>query len=436
MPRTPVLPIARQLDNFQGDDVERRHFNYFRTEIAHQLGGFLEEDFWATTLLQLSYSEPFILQAIVAITAIFEQAMNRACGDCHVGFVPKKAWEYYQKALEGTRQRTLASGPDLVTILSCPLFLCMEFLQRRKIQSMELFLNGRALMRSYDAKIQPISGSTPTDESVSSMFERLTMMSRLFGHYSTVRPQPFRCVTAPSSFDCLRGARDALFRLLMLGHEFIKDLNKAHSWRLPAKILDEEESQRQNQLLVQLDKWHWNLNYLVTDLGDPAALGLTATLRMWYLVAMIWLSHPLEGCEMSFDNSYEWFQNVVHHAKEAMMVQPTSPRIQQFFTFEMGILAPLYYTAVKCRHFTLRNQALECMRKAPRQEGLWRRDELVYAASRAIQLETTPASGVNTLAAERVRILRVRIFQNSAADEIKVAFIYKNRTIEELRHVS
>lgn len=220
----------------------------------------------------------------------------------------------------------------------------------------------------------------------------------------------------------------------MLSHEFIKDLNEAHCWRLPAQALSEEESQQQKQLLFQLEKWNWNLNGLVTDHEGPA-VGLSATLRMWYLIAMIWLNNPLEGCEMSFDSGYEWFQTVVHHAKEVLMVQPEKPRFLQFFTFEMGILAPLYYTTVKCRHFILRNKALDFMRKAPRQEGLWRRDELVYAASRAIELETTPGSDITTLPAESHRILKVRIFQTSGADEIKAAFIYRNRAIEEVWNV-
>ncbi|KEF54902.1 uncharacterized protein A1O9_09345 [Exophiala aquamarina CBS 119918] len=434
--RASAIPIAQQLDNFQGDEVERRLFDFFRAEIAHQIGGFLEEDFWATTLLQLGHSERFVLQTIVAITAFFEQGMNHLGGDYFSYLVSSRTWEYYQRALEGARQRTQASGSDLVTILSCPLFLCMEFLQRRKIQSMVLFLNGRALMQMFDKQSQITSNSTITRRCVSSMFDRLTMMSRLFGHYSTTRPQPSININtrAPSTFDCLRGARDALFKLLMLAHEFIKNLNEAHCWRLPAQALSEEELQQRKQLLVQLEKWSWNLHGLVTDLGT-SAIGLSATLRMWYLTAVIWLNNPLEGCEMSFDSSYEWFQTVIHHAKEVLMAQPEKRRVLQFFTFEMGILAPLYYTAVKCRHFTLRNQALDCMRRAPRQEGLWRRDELVYVASRAIELETTPDPDITTLPSESQRILKVKIFQTSGVNEIKAAFTYMNNTIEEVWNV-
>jgi hypothetical protein len=44
---------------------------------------------------------------------------------------------------------------------------------------------------------------------------------------------------------------------------------------------------------------------------------------------------------------------------------------QPSFTFEMGVIPPLYFVAAKCRDPTIRRRALSLLKKAPRRESSW-----------------------------------------------------------------
>ena len=50
-------------------------------------------------------------------------------------------------------------------------------------------------------------------------------------------------------------------------------------------------------------------------------------------------------------------------------LRPGPPRPR--FSFQVGILPPLYIVGSKCREPTLRRQAIGLLRKCPVQEGLW-----------------------------------------------------------------
>lgn len=72
------------------------------------------------------------------------------------------------------------------------------------------------------------------------------------------------------------------------------------------------------------------------------------------------------------------------------------------------------------------------MREAPGQEGLFRRDEPVHVASTATALERMNYIDTTIFPTESERVLKVKSFQGSREAEIKGAFIYSDRTIEEV----
>jgi len=65
----------------------------------------------------------------------------------------------------------------------------------------------------------------------------------------------------------------------------------------------------------------------------------------------------------------------------------------QPLSFDIQILAPLYYTALKCRHPALRRRALEMLQLAPRREALWNAHHAYVTAKRVIELEERHLNG-------------------------------------------
>jgi len=421
----------RPLGTFHGSDDECRLFEYFRKRVAFQLGGFLDEDFWITTLLQASHSTSFIRHSAIAIAAYIGERNGhfRATTprqSCNV------ALKYYQNALCRASQRTESADPELVAILTCPLFLCMEFLQGKKLQAMSLFLHGHFLMEScqgWTRRHSALSEWATINESLRPMYNRLVMMAKLFGHnlpiYYANLPFPPSPNPTLSTFNSLKDARDLLFQHLVVTHEFVKSLNSTTARPISTH---KHYLQRQEELRIQLDIWYSDFHRMCGSLDDPDH-AVIATLSMWHAAAVIWLRNPLEGFEMSFDESLDCFQVIVEKADEALA---TKRQIHDAFTFEMGVLPPLYFTALKCRHFSLRKEALRLMGKGPRREGLWDREELLTVASQAFALETAAQSDITSLPSEPERLLRVRIFQQDAGHELKAAFIYRDGQVERV----
>lgn len=67
-------------------------------------------------------------------------------------------------------------------------------------------------------------------------------------------------------------------------------------------------------------------------------------------------------------------------------------QIQPFFCLDDGVLAPLYEVATLCRDPTIRRRAVNILRSAPRQEGLFNSHLLAMVAEKAIAIEEEAAA--------------------------------------------
>ena len=65
----------------------------------------------------------------------------------------------------------------------------------------------------------------------------------------------------------------------------------------------------------------------------------------------------------------------------------------QPLSFDIHILGPLYYAALKCRHPAIRRRALEMLQSAPRREGLWNAHHAYVTAKRVTELKEGHLNG-------------------------------------------
>ena len=78
------------------------------------------------------------------------------------------------------------------------------------------------------------------------------------------------------------------------------------------------------------------------------------------------------GEEMSFAEHIPGFEQILVLSEKLLnKFRFESP--PPFF-FDMGIISPLFFILLKCRFLQLRLKALELLRLAPEQEGIWFRD--------------------------------------------------------------
>ena len=107
---------------------------------------------------------------------------------------------------------------------------------------------------------------------------------------------------------------------------------------------------------------------------------------MYYLSTYIWIYTCLDEFETAFDSHMDKFTSVIT-LSESLLIKGTVGDALPHFTFEMGLIPPLYFTAINCRHPLLRRKAVALLRQGSRREGLWDAEPMARVAERVIELE-------------------------------------------------
>lgn len=412
----------------------RHLLDYYQHQISHQLGGFMDNDFWSVTIPQLGQSEPAVTFAVAAISATFrkfqstgasyhEVMRDTACSD-------GPSLEFYNIALAKTCERVAQHDGRLMATLTCMLFLCMEFLQSNKQQSKRLFDRLCQLLRLGSDREGSWAKQLDLIPNLRSMYQRIVLQSLLFAHpippyhYQDWKPQ---LCNLPTVFHSLSEARDALYQLLAVIHDFCK-LARTNSEPgrkdSTAPVTGPEE---QAYLLSTLGEWRktfrqWCANNDLRGAGISQSVSL---LRMYDHVTMAWLMNPWESSQSPFDNATEYFKLVVEEASSILAMAGSKSELSSTLHFEMGVMPPLYFTAIKCRCHELRHHALSLLRQAPRREGLWDREELVAIAERVIAVETAAVSSPGIPIPDADRVCDVFIEQQDKGNACGAIFSFR-----------
>jgi hypothetical protein len=92
----------------------------------------------------------------------------------------------------------------------------------------------------------------------------------------------------------------------------------------------------------------------------------------------ILLSVIAEDSEIVYENHFADFQHIVDTCRLLIETRnATQLPCMSRFSLDIGVIPPLYLVATKCRHSSLRREALELLFANPRQEGMW--DSLLSA---------------------------------------------------------
>jgi hypothetical protein len=308
----------------------------------------------------------------------------------------KLALSSYNKAIKYLTRQMQQTDSDLIALLTCVLFICVEFLQDNITQALTLVHQGCAIIQAQERtpegkKIDRISQSQQilVDHQVMPMFTRLSVLSALCGRPVVLKIPEESEQEESLSFIDLRGARSSLFTLMNQGHAIIR---KADSCKWLEDESMELESLRleRSKILQQLNLWHTRFNQLQADLEMSKSLQLVhavALLSMYFTTSSIWLTTCLEKAQECYNAYHTQFKNILEAAELIVNISEGQPQSEILFTFEMGLVPPLYFTATKCRHPALRRQAVSLIQRAPGKEGMWDRAEMTYMASKVIGME-------------------------------------------------
>ena len=420
-------------------------------------------DFWNELLPRISESEPTIRHAMIAVAAVHARLDSMIepldsfdkQEECR-----RFELQQYNKAIGLLRAHLSNHGVTLeVTLTSCVLLICLEFLRGRIDQAILHLQGGIGILDSYRNPTNCLrisSREEPIARKLNDIFFRLRGQGALCGQLTLtinelgwVQGQNF--LNEP--FACLDDARSYLDRILTVTFGFIHFCIRSH---FDPSLAEVDGTTRASltemffSIKSQLRIWSDNFESFVAQNGsimDAKFFDGCTMLRMFYIIASVWLVACISPEESAFDNKIQEFSsllvlasslssNATLETKSPTSPPKLSPKGAPLFTFDMGAIAPLYFVAVSCRDRKLRRKALSLLHSCvPRREGLWDADVMEYVAQRVVDIEEVGledfvASSANPILAketfkppERDRIVDVTIHrQHGSSNQDQRAF--------------
>lgn len=408
-----------RLLNYPGTPLEHRYLVFFQRQTAPILSGYFDSYFWNGLLLQVGHSEPTIQHAMMAVASIHEQVEHAG----NEPFSPRQwdngmecgryfALQQYNKAISCLNQR-LSEGPqsEEITLMCCVLFICLEFLRGNIDTAISHLHSGLEILAVWQARNRkllldealPITSEPQSvPDNLVQIFSRLSIQSMLCGR----DPPPGNPLISasdlvtmtPAVFPSLRAARASLDFLMKISLQFLRELQEPHF-----RIKPDAEYQLHN-LKNAFDKWSLAFDlFLVSSSATrtPQEIRAVTNLRILNIVAKIWLSSSVSVEQSVFDGETLAFSAIVNlaatinsdtsalaGASEYCRTTSTQADRPHSFTFEMGVIPPLYFVAMKCRVPSIRRAAISLLNTTmPRREGIWIASIYAAVAKRIIQLE-------------------------------------------------
>ena len=374
--------------------TEARALNYYQINVANELGGSVDHQFWTRSILQLSETEPAIRQSLIAISDLWE---IQAGQKIDLESAHQAHAELYNKALTLTARRVSEPEADTVALATCIIFLCLHCLKGDEQQTSKLLQTGSGVLNKVMRNFYTPEGTAVGEvaEMFLPMFERVVLLLRLFGtRMPHFRSSQSILYDSPSNvfsyFATLNDARSALYWLISESHQLIMT---ARYYRLGSVYNDLDDMsleigiRKQSIQLTAYANWLAAFDELCDKLAATNANDnhYQSSLRASHATAFIWLANCFQQNETGYDAYTDSFRVVL---RESAKIIAHNESKTSFFTFEMGVIPPLFLTALKCRDIELRQQALALLERAPEREGLWTRAVALKVTRRVVDLET------------------------------------------------
>lgn len=402
---------------------EKRAFYFFQHVTARSISGDFDTAFWRITVLQISQTEPAVRHAVLAVSSLHEGLVEGVVAPLSDEPLTQStsqsfALQQYNKAI--SRLLAQMSNPltkPLASLLTCVLFVCIEYMQGKDNESLIHLEQGRQLLarldhHSNDPEMQCIV------QNIVPLYTRLSLTSFLFGGSPVPIPDSLKQNSdIPDTFETFDNMRHCM-------HDFMEQAFRFTHRARPAKNSSDtvpRETMRlleveQDRLLSRLARLNVAFLLFKASRSQPGPESALVVLQMYLHAQHVWISTALSSSEVVYDDFLSSFAAIVPLAatyldlESSTQQRPTAPE-QRFappyhmsrfhttpdqvsvaftsnFTFETHIIPPLYYVAAKCRHPLIRRSALQLLnRNSSRRENLWRASVMGALAGHIVSVE-------------------------------------------------
>lgn len=361
----PALP------NFD-DPQQREFFGFFVSCTSRTSSLYFGANFWSRRVLQLSLGEDSIRYALCSLSALHRMSTASTLPGMSCNEYQQYALQQYNHAVRCT-QKLLAESSDgsedkvLKGLVACILFVSYEnILGNYKTAQMHL-QNGLQII-AKDRHKRPIS-RIPSD--VLQVFERLDLQSMTFA--DSMAPYPYHLCHEPMELPKMPTGFTAIEESITFVLDVFRWIcRKAASWE-PSPI-PTEELDAAHQALKQ---WDSDIDRLLTQLHaettDEICLRMKL-LKMYQVTTTIIIATGVYGQETLHDDHLSKYQQVIAWGEDLFACSKNStstPSRDQFLSFDIGVITPLFFAAIKCRDPMVRRRAISLLASNNLQEGSW-----------------------------------------------------------------
>ncbi|KAL9608014.1 MAG: hypothetical protein Q9167_007118, partial [Letrouitia subvulpina] len=329
---------------------DRRAFAHFRQRSAFDLSSYLDDDFWDVYVLRLSASSNVIQHGLLALSAQHEAYLQSKVSDTHSSSLSRQSSvvpysiKHYQHAVRALNERLSdqkqAQKMLEETLVACVLFIGMEILQEDDLPAL-MHLEGGLKILSNN-----ISQSLLDEETASREISPLSRLAKIFTRLDVQAASyiPSR-ISQP-----LQSNQHKTQSLNSLLNERATFMQKLANWRARFESLIAQSSHGKEEI---------------------------SALWLAYLSILVTLSTCLDNQETAYDVYLSHFQDMNSHAKVILTPHdnkarnrssPQSPKTG--FSLETKVIQPLFFTALKCREYHTRVEAITLLRQCGK-EGPW-----------------------------------------------------------------
>ena len=330
------------------------------------------KSFWPSLPSQLSFTCPATKQALIALSSLHEAVFNAAelNGDvCH----PVASYSQAINAL--TKSNGSTSLESVLTI--CTMFVCREFMNGQSRTAMLHMRAGLKMIQEWQASGKRVHKPTSIDEDrLRRTFDSFSAKAALYDL------SPATTTSSPPNF-----LDDPFTYELPLIPEIMPSLNDAR-WTSDGIFLWVMSVLTSRNTLVHsiyvpavrnmVNKWldSFDKGRIECGLKSAQAVKLARLLRIQHRVASIIVDTFPYQTEAIFDHFIEDFRSIVEMISPLVLQEVASTGLVQspheaHFNLHSGYIAPLFFTATRCRDPVVRRSALRLIRMVNRFEGGW-----------------------------------------------------------------
>lgn len=402
------------------DHQEAQCFDFFRTCSVPTTNLFVTDNFWSRVILQAIPAEPSIKHGILALGAMHRHFATGQQSDRDY------ATDHYLKAMRHMANTISRNDSDkvdtnivLMTMIVLHCFECHN--QNFNAAGVHLKAGLRLLNESKRPprrRTQPSKSSSVIDE-ITRTLHRLDVHDLTFSDQSSPYEWPETLYGAdedelPTQLTSVEQGRDILMALFkraahLTAAELARNMGK------DPKTTPEQFARRRVEVAADLAKWR----RLMEEHPEPATVYPTpfsgVLFQTYYSIAVMNLAVSATGTESTWDMYTEYCSHLVASLGTLFGSRhPDSSYLwNKHVSYDLGIIAPLFWIAVKCRHPLIRRESIAVLSSCNRREGKWSSIGAALVSQIVVDLEEKTPDPILTAAdvpeANRVHLIEPRV---------------------------